>query len=273
MGDIYCLVCTGAEIESYLCSGDCSSCDHYETRKCFKVAAEDADEVERVKDLLRHLREPITECNQLPKLTAEVFDRPDCPEWAKYAAVDECGSVRLFSDAPWLGASCWNWSNGEVMQLFGVKFDASDWQKSRIKRPAKKPELPEWCKVGAIGFDEEYFKIIKINDTSCDVQYLDPHVQDEDGNIGGITFYCLTKCHEANLRPLNAKEMKALVGRTVDSDYGTFLVTKFYPTVEGGEVCVDSIYYDADELLDEFTFDGKPCGVLEHKNEKGVWVS
>ena len=76
MGDIYCLVCVGDEIESYLCSSDCSSCENHETGKCFKIAAEDADEVERVKDLLRYLREPTTECNQLPKSTAEVLNRP-----------------------------------------------------------------------------------------------------------------------------------------------------------------------------------------------------
>ena len=27
--------------------------------------------------------EPVTDCNKLPKLTTEVFDRPDCPEWCK----------------------------------------------------------------------------------------------------------------------------------------------------------------------------------------------
>lgn len=82
-----------------------------------------------------YVAEPVTDCNQLPKLTAEVFDREDCPDWAKYAAVDACGTLRLFSWKPWLGKSCWNWTQGEVTQVFGVKFDASDWQHSIVQRP------------------------------------------------------------------------------------------------------------------------------------------
>ena len=167
MGDIYCLVCTGDEIESYLCSSDCSSCEHYETGKCFKIAAEDADAVERVKDLLRRLREPIAECKQLPKLTTEVFDRPDCPEWANYAAVDRDGIGRVFELEPMAEEDGW-YNFGSEERIGGGRFDASDWQYSLIERPKEVIELPDWCKVDAMGWHNRcgYFKVTYIDDVA-----------------------------------------------------------------------------------------------------------
>lgn len=44
------------------------------------------------------------------KLTQEVFTRPDCPKWAKYAAVDFNGTAFWFEEKPNLGgyaASFW----------------------------------------------------------------------------------------------------------------------------------------------------------------------
>lgn len=55
---------------------------------CFKTKEEAVVALKKITALLLSLHEPVTECNQLPKLTVEVFDRPDCPGWAKYAAVD-----------------------------------------------------------------------------------------------------------------------------------------------------------------------------------------
>ena len=36
---------------------------------------------------------PKEEPEKLPKLTQEVFERPDCPEWDKWAAVDKDGTA------------------------------------------------------------------------------------------------------------------------------------------------------------------------------------
>ena len=44
--------------------------------------------------------EPTTKSSQLPKLTAEVFDRPDCPEWARYAVINHNGRLSFFGDKP-----------------------------------------------------------------------------------------------------------------------------------------------------------------------------
>lgn len=76
-----------------------------------------------------------------PELTAEVFNRPDCPEWAKWATVDRSGVVCLWEKKP----RCDNiqmWLRGNVGEcVISLKcnlFDASDWQNSLIERPEKK---------------------------------------------------------------------------------------------------------------------------------------
>lgn len=142
------------------------------------------------------------------------------------------------------------------------------------EQPAKDcNQLPEWCKVGAIGFNDEYFKIIKINDKYCTVRYLDPHIQDEDGNIGDIPFDSLTRCHEARLRPYNTDEMKALVGKIVEHENGRYLVTACTSFQNGCcQVRLIDQFYSAEVLFEEkFYIDNSPCGVLEHL-EDGEWV-
>lgn len=268
MGDIYCLVCTGDEIESYLCSGDCSDCEHYETGKCFKIAVEDEDAVERVKDLLRHLREPITECKQLPKLTSEVFDREDCPEWAKYAAVDSDGDVRYHERYPRLSKYWWV-SDGNITGVNYGKFNATDWQNSLIERPVKETKLPDWCKVGEWAYStvhEEYVKIRDIDE--FDVTF-------DRGAYCTVSHKSFVEEYkQARLRPYNAEELKALMGKVIEKGPSMHIVTGFENVFDN--VCmvhVNGCLYSANDLLQKgFTYDTKPCGVLEHKNEKGVWV-
>ena len=71
----------------------------------------------------------------LPKLTKEVFNREDCPKWARYVAVDADGRAfwyktkpdRLFNEyAP-------EDYSGELI-VKPAKFDASDWEHSLIAR-------------------------------------------------------------------------------------------------------------------------------------------
>ena len=118
----------------------------FERGNCFKTEEEAESAAEKVKALLLSLHKPVAECNQLPKLTAEVFDRPDCPEWAKYAAVDANGDSFYYEDKPraceadreWLVDKCIVGTN----RIIADDFDPTDWRNSLIKRPAK---LPEWC--------------------------------------------------------------------------------------------------------------------------------
>lgn len=75
----------------------------------------------------------------LPKLTTDVFNRPDCPEWAKWAAVDKSGECYVYSGMPIRRDNAWRFLFGECCYV--GRRDASDWQNSLIERPAA--DLPE----------------------------------------------------------------------------------------------------------------------------------
>lgn len=70
----------------------------------------------------------------LPKLTADVFNHPDCPGWAKWAAVDKSGECYVYSGVPIPEDDGWWLSySGYVGD-----YDPSDWRNSLIERPAAK---------------------------------------------------------------------------------------------------------------------------------------
>ena len=77
---------------------------------------------------------------------------------------------------------------------------------------------------------------------------------------------------QARLRPYNAEEMKALMGKMIEKGPSMHIVTGL-ENVFGNEcmVHVNGCFYSANDLLLQFTIDGKPCGVLEHL-ENGEWV-
>ena len=145
-----------------------------------------------------------------------------------------------------------------------MKYDASDWQNSLIERPAKKPELPDWCKVGEWCFclDDDgnckYFKITKIKDN---------FIYGEDWDID----YHFVK--QARLRPYNADEMRGLVGILIRKGQSLHIVTGYEDVLDGEcMIHVNGYLYSANDLLRQFTIDNAPCGVLEHWSENGEWV-
>lgn len=83
--------------------------------------------------------EPVKKTEPLPKLTVDVFNRPDCPKWAKYAAVGSDGRCFVCREYPVkIGGT--RWANPESYwekYIYG-QFDTSDWSNSLIKRPEKK---------------------------------------------------------------------------------------------------------------------------------------
>lgn len=82
--------------------------------------------------------------NQAPKLTAEVFNRPDCPDWAQYAVLDKRGMAYYTRYKPVAAKDdvALDWLvDGSYRKMSEEYFDASDWQDSLIERPAK--ELPK----------------------------------------------------------------------------------------------------------------------------------
>ncbi len=259
----------------------------YESGNCFRTAEEAEAAAEKVKALLLSLHDKDMVTNtckaldkgkenvakatctfgNLPKLTAEVFDRPDCPAWAKYAAVRENGIAIWFEVKPNIGRdypankfwhSTWNSEN------IPGEWDASDWQNSLVERPAK---LPEWCWNGALGWENgDYFRLEVIDaDHQVTMKYLDDGV--EESVIAG---YIAEHVKQARLRPYNADEIPKLPFEVseINSDFRTIVVS-----CKGDKIWLGgaSTAISTEELMRDFTIDGKPCGVLEHL-ENGKWV-
>ena len=103
---------------------------------------------------------------KLPKLTVDIFNRPDCPEWARYAAVDEGGWVYVYPDKPNIAARNWDAQLYSKATLMGINYDSSDWANSLIERPEverehpkltvdifNRPDCPEWAQYAAVDAD------------------------------------------------------------------------------------------------------------------------
>lgn len=82
--------------------------------------------------------EPTTNSSQLPKLTADVFNHPNCPEWAEYAAVDADGQVWVYGYEPFIDGEVGFWvchnDDYEGGAFIGKGYDATDWKNSLIQR-------------------------------------------------------------------------------------------------------------------------------------------
>ena len=74
----------------------------------------------------------------LPKLTVDIFNHPDCPGWAKWAAVNQNGFGYVFAVRPHLRRDAWISEHGEVLQM--GKYDSFDWLISLTRRPAAESE-------------------------------------------------------------------------------------------------------------------------------------
>lgn len=281
----------------------------------FKTEVEAKAAAEKVRALLLSLHDN----KPLPKLTAEVFDRPDCPEWAKFAAVDADGTVWAYDNEPWVKKENRYWightyrDEGDICIAKG--FDASDWQNSLIERPTKdafdeaikkyaqqqankiwqkarehrlseqyhngpeeKYTLPDWCEVGEWIWHPEdmaggrYLKITEIRGGGVYAK------EKEDYDPDYLCFDLVRKySKQARLRPYNAEEMKALLGKVVtekEYDYYAYLVTAYTAKLDGKNlvaVAIDDAWIQADDVLRLYTINNKPCGVLEHL-ENGEWV-
>ena len=115
-----------------------------EEGNCFRTEQEAEAKLEKIKAIFKD--QQITEHKS--KLTAEIFDREDCPTWARYAAVNADGKVALFSNNPSRGDSQWGVTYYSIsvntVILDDVMYDASDWKNSLIERPKKRKPLTDW---------------------------------------------------------------------------------------------------------------------------------
>lgn len=214
----------------------------------------------------QEMNEPATAT--LPKLTAEVFDRPDCPEWANWAAITPHGSLLFFEKKPIITKNeinFENWKTGKRWYYDGWWCDdPSDWQNSLIERPAK---LPGWCKVGEWVYHDSdgYYYTVK----SIDIENDNIQIIDEESEYTYTANEIKTFFSQARLRPYNAEEMKALVGKVLEHEDKTSLVIA---CLGNGLIRAGVKWVSAERLIEEgYTLDGKPCGKLTHK-EGDDWV-
>lgn len=282
------LVCIG----SYSWVDDAVDREYYEIGNCFKTKGEaeaasakisamllslhdngtSTANSETLKDTFtEHLKKfaekPVTDCSQLPKLTAEVFDLPHFPKMADYAVVTEDGGVTAYTHKPYVNNEipCWGFNRGCSFTVATAgSYDSFGWQNSLIQRPAK---LPEWCKVEEWVFADPKkvfgsagYKKIKATD-GLELTFAD-----------GCCIYFSDKIKQARPRPYNAEEMKALMGKVIEKGPSMHIVTGFENVFDNEcMVHVNGCLYGANDLLRQFTINNKPCGVLEHL-ENGEWV-
>lgn len=190
----------------------------------------------------------------LPKLTVEVFDRDDCPEWAKYAIVAPSGKAYYTSTIPSYDTNkkAWGIFDGDASAIPG-KFNASDWQNSLIERPEKK--LPDWVKVGAWVWCADCRaerKIEKINGNRITVRFSAPDATSYTGDI--------SEFKPARVRPWTFEEAPLQVKTKDDvltlyftiSDTWEYKASKRIPGA-----------YSLEEVTELTQADGSPCGVAE----------
>lgn len=134
------------ELVSHNCA-DCIYSMHNQERRKECYAHFFPDEVVKPRKLNRDSKGRFCKRGvKLPKLTAEVFNRPDCPDWAEWAAVDASGAAYWYEERPSTPElfchTRWHPVRlGSKIQGCSGRFDASDWEHSLIQRPAK--ELPD----------------------------------------------------------------------------------------------------------------------------------
>lgn len=259
----------------------------FDAGNCFKTATEAQAAAEKVKALLLSLhedkktfekkwlaqaqenilKEMVKKPYKIPKqkLTADVFKRLDCPEWAKFAAVNGNGCLLFFEERPERSVQYDHiWISGGNYVNVGNGFDTSDWENSVLE---KVHVLPEWCKVGEWAYSTVYKEYTQISDVD------EFEVTLKDGaycSVGLEAFF--EDYRPARLRPYNAEEMESMVGLTVRWGNNSEIITGFKKNKWGNFVVKGACgWYDAKHLLENFTAYGSPCGVFEHL-EDGEWV-
>ena len=134
-----------------------------------------------------------------------------------------------------------------------------------LQADMQEKQLPEWVEIGGYVYDDRngYGKIIRGSVKSCYIVF--------DGGAGDFIPEDFDEFKQARLRPYNAEEMKALVGKVIEETKtgDVSFVTGFCNSTE--RIYSGTNTFVADLLLPDFTLDGKACGKLEHL-ENGEWV-
>lgn len=267
IGEFYWFVNSHGETDIHTWKGRRDDYAYFECGNCFLSR----DKAEATAKAVTKIFESSHSKPKAPELTVEVFDRPDCPKWAKWAAVNANGKVVLFSDIPNCMDDRWcatyYSTSVQACMLDDVLFDVSDWKNSLIERP-KKTTLPYWFKVGEWVWVESfgYFRLTEIKLSEIRGECVDGGVVSMD--------YHLDEVRQARLRLYTDEELQELVGKSVKTVEGAiYLITAFNPASGTTKAAVSADTWVSALLLaeDDYTIDGKPCGVFEHL-EGDVWV-
>lgn len=229
----------------------------------------------------------------LPKLTAAVFDREDCPDDAVCAVVgDADGNAYWLTTQPSLQDNHWVYTTTMLEKLLLVEkqhripgnFDSTDWQHSLIERPAKEkevskedvekfvknnlnqgyllvngelkpmePKLPDWVKVGAWVWCADCRAERKIEKINGNRITVRFPAPDATSYTGDISEF-----KPARVRPWTFEEAPYLFKTKDDVFVFVFLVREwgYFAKKEDRE-------YTLAEVAELVQADGSPCGVAE----------
>ena len=191
-----------------------------------------------------------------PKLTAGVFFLSECPEWARYAAIDANGLAYWYDAVPCRSTSGLRWNNGgqRAMKICYAGevatplFDATDWEHSLIERPAV---VPAWFKPGVLAYNNDTHTFFHVTDS---IEYCENYL-------------------EAKVRPFNDDELERKLGQCVLGPKNSrLLVTGFRPKgdISGkSEICVLCGWLTAEKLL---TYGSRPQGIKQYHSKAGTWI-
>lgn len=260
------------------------SCDYtrFQCGNYFRTIEEAQEAAEKFKELLLNLHEVKEEEKpNLPKLTAEVFDRTGYTKTIRYAVVTKDGSVIGYTSKPYINEkyNCWAFDTGCCFTLETAgTYDSTDWQNSLIERPEKKPKRPDWMKYEKwFYFRGNYVKLFAVRE-----KY---NIISLDFLSGNRKVYSpkevYTEAVEARLRPWTFEEAPVVL-KVKDphgfalaylSPFGGKYVIAYHHPDEYEKLKLGEVTFTFSAFADIFTqIDGSPCGVLEHLNENGEWV-
>jgi hypothetical protein len=215
------------------------------------------------------------------KISQDVFSRPDCPSWAKYAAVNGLGCLLVFSAKPEINPHTsnplfWICPSGNTINL-GDGYDTTDYANSLIER-YERTAVPEWCKTGKYFYWKGDYYVIK----EVSNNYLTGKMLRGRGVFAREFKSCedfdSTGIKQARLRAYSGYELIGLVGSVVfDNKLGSAYVVSSCDTVgKDYYVTIGSTHavYSAGDMFNMFTSQelGVPCGVFEYLDEDEEWV-
>lgn len=205
-----------------------------------------------------------------PELTSAVFDLPNCPDWARYAAVDSTGVAFWYEKVPSAVMDRWLEISGRYQVIDGI-YHCSDWSKSVIVRPANTVRLPYWCHQGSYVYakaKDKYAIITDIVGVSEDI-YLCNSMSEVSPSIDKSSF--LKNWEYVIVVPYEWFDIRNLVGTTIRSK--DVIATVMGYDHEKKAVLVNNVWMKPCELILHgfFKEDGKPCGSIisgDPKNEQ-----